>query len=97
MHSIRHIACAMFLGLLVTTFARAEDWPQWLGPKRDGIWRESGILDKFPTAGRAIAELDWNPRYGVTKIVSEAFEYMKLLPRSDFARLAEARQRLQSQ
>jgi len=29
----------------------ADDWPQWLGPKRDGIWRETGILDKFPAGG----------------------------------------------
>jgi len=29
----------------------ADDWPQWLGPKRDGVWRESGILDKFPEGG----------------------------------------------
>ncbi len=31
--------------------ARADDWPQWLGPQRDGVWRETGILDKFPKAG----------------------------------------------
>jgi outer membrane protein assembly factor BamB len=31
--------------------ARADDWPQWLGPKRDGVWRESGILEKFPKGG----------------------------------------------
>jgi outer membrane protein assembly factor BamB len=30
---------------------RADDWPQWLGPKRDGVWRESGILDQFPQGG----------------------------------------------
>src|SRR5262245_27085883 len=30
---------------------RADDWPQWLGPQRDGVWRESGILDKFPKDG----------------------------------------------
>jgi outer membrane protein assembly factor BamB len=29
----------------------AEDWPQWLGPNRDSIWRESGILDQFPANG----------------------------------------------
>ncbi len=31
--------------------ARADDWPQWLGPQRDSIWRENGILDKFPKGG----------------------------------------------
>src|SRR5262245_7791345 len=29
----------------------ADDWPQWQGPKRDGVWRESGLLEKFPQAG----------------------------------------------
>jgi outer membrane protein assembly factor BamB len=32
----------------------AEDWPQWLGPNRDSIWTESGILEKFPTNGPPI-------------------------------------------
>ncbi len=31
--------------------ARAEDWPQWLGPRRDGQWREQGVLGRFPAAG----------------------------------------------
>jgi outer membrane protein assembly factor BamB len=31
--------------------ARADDWPQWLGPMRDGVWRETGILEKFPDGG----------------------------------------------
>src|SRR5215212_5857898 len=31
--------------------AYADDWPQWLGPKRDGVWRETGLLDKFPKDG----------------------------------------------
>src|SRR6516162_8381201 len=31
--------------------ACADDWPQWLGPKRDGVWREAGILEKFPAKG----------------------------------------------
>ena len=29
----------------------ADDWPQWLGPQRDAIWRETGILEKFPLGG----------------------------------------------
>jgi outer membrane protein assembly factor BamB len=27
---------------------RADDWPQWRGPNRDGVWNETGLLDKFP-------------------------------------------------
>ena len=28
-----------------------QDWPQWLGPQRDGVWRESGLVTKFPSGG----------------------------------------------
>jgi outer membrane protein assembly factor BamB len=40
--------------LSVASTARADDWPQWLGPSRDGVWRETGILDKFPPGGPKI-------------------------------------------
>ncbi len=39
------------LVLLFTGVAHADDWPQWMGPKRDDIWRETGILEKFPADG----------------------------------------------
>jgi outer membrane protein assembly factor BamB len=43
---------ALFLALiLVGTNAHAEDWPQWLGPNRDSVWRETGVVDKFPPEG----------------------------------------------
>jgi outer membrane protein assembly factor BamB len=29
----------------------ADDWPQWMGPRRDGVWRESGIIERFDTNG----------------------------------------------
>jgi outer membrane protein assembly factor BamB len=31
--------------------AVADDWPQWLGPRRDGIWRETNIVQQLPTNG----------------------------------------------
>jgi outer membrane protein assembly factor BamB len=31
--------------------AAADDWPDWGGPQRDLVWREKGIVDKFPTTG----------------------------------------------
>ena len=39
--------------VLKITFAPifAEDWPEWRGKGRNGIWTESGILDKFPEKG----------------------------------------------
>lgn len=31
--------------------AIADDWPQWLGPERSSVWRETGIVHKFPEDG----------------------------------------------
>jgi outer membrane protein assembly factor BamB len=39
------------LVLVLGAAARADDWPQWLGPQRDGVWREAGILERFPRGG----------------------------------------------
>ncbi len=37
--------------LLVAPLLVAEDWPQWRGENRLGVWNESGILDRFPPDG----------------------------------------------
>src|SRR5689334_23179741 len=50
LHRILPVATLMLL-LVCQPFARADDWPQWLGPKRDGIWREQGIAEQFPKEG----------------------------------------------
>lgn len=42
------------LMLMSSTLARADDWPQWMGPQRDNIWRESGLIEKFPEGGPKI-------------------------------------------
>jgi len=38
----------------------ADDWPQWRGPMRDGVWRESGIVEQLP----AEAEYRWRTPIG---------------------------------
>ncbi len=40
----------LFLALTHSA-GRADDWPQWLGPQRDSVWRETGILERFPEGG----------------------------------------------
>ena len=41
----------LLLLLLANATLHAEDWPQWLGPQRDSVWRETGIVDTFPADG----------------------------------------------
>ena len=40
--------------ILATLSSRADDWPQWLGPQRDGVWRETGIIERFPQGGPVV-------------------------------------------
>lgn len=40
--------------LLTATLVSAADWPQWMGPNRDDVWAETGILEKFPARGPEI-------------------------------------------
>ena len=42
---LRTIVC---LTLLATSVVHADDWPQWMGPKRDNVWRETGLVDSLP-------------------------------------------------
>ena len=41
----------MFLVLALVPAAAADDWPQWMGPGRDSVWRESGIVERLPAEG----------------------------------------------
>ncbi|HEY2785972.1 MAG TPA: PQQ-binding-like beta-propeller repeat protein [Fimbriiglobus sp.] len=47
---IRTLAAALFLSA-VGSAVMADDWPQWMGPNRDDVWHETGILDTFPANG----------------------------------------------
>jgi outer membrane protein assembly factor BamB len=42
----------LFIALILCcSSGRADDWPQWRGPQRGGVWRESGIMAAIPAAG----------------------------------------------
>ena len=43
------IACllAATITIAFSPSALADDWPQWRGVNRDGVWRESGIVERF--------------------------------------------------
>ena len=56
MSSIKACFLRAFLisALFLSSSSFADDWPQWLGPRRDSVWRETGILEKFPANGPPI-------------------------------------------
>ena len=41
----------LFALLLAAPGLRADDWPQWMGPNGDGVYREQGVLTELPKAG----------------------------------------------
>ena len=56
------VSVILLTGLVLgTVTARGADWPQWLGPNRDSVWAETGIIDTFPAQGPPIR---WRAKIG---------------------------------
>ena len=41
------IMTALFFCVCTVTAVVADDWPQWRGPGRDGVWYEKGMVETF--------------------------------------------------
>jgi outer membrane protein assembly factor BamB len=53
---MKHFAwCLASLLALCAPLANALDWPQWQGPDRNGISRETGLLKEWPKGGPPLA------------------------------------------
>ncbi|TFH19360.1 MAG: dehydrogenase, partial [Myxococcales bacterium] len=57
----RAVSLVLLVLALVATTAHADDWPQWRGPTRDGVWRETGLRETLPE-GRI--DLRWRAPIG---------------------------------
>jgi outer membrane protein assembly factor BamB len=49
-HLSRSIWFALLIATVCTATAHADDWPQWRGPTRDGVWRETGVVERFKSS-----------------------------------------------
>ena len=61
-HRLIQFAVAISLAGVVSFPAYGADWPQWLGPERDSVWRESGVIDTIPDEGLPVlwrAPIGW--------------------------------------
>ena len=56
MRPIHSLPTALFIAIssALPAAARADDWPQWMGPRRDNVWREEGVVAAFPATGPAV-------------------------------------------
>ena len=50
-HAPSVLRCLVLFVSTIACSARADDYPQWMGPRRDGVWREQGVLESFPQGG----------------------------------------------
>lgn len=58
--SFQRMLLALLFGSCLMS-ARADEWPQWLGPQRDAVWRETGIVEKFSADGPTVR---WRTKIG---------------------------------
>src|SRR5688572_19133463 len=42
---------SLLILVLASTPMPASDWPQWMGPNRDDVWADTGVVDRFPPGG----------------------------------------------
>jgi outer membrane protein assembly factor BamB len=49
------IVASLIAAATTTGLAAPDDWPQWRGPRRDGVSTESGLLKQWPANGPPLA------------------------------------------
>lgn len=58
----KYLPAVLAVIAVLDTGARAEDWPQWRGPQRNGTSTETGWRDTWPAEGPPIA---WKAKVGL--------------------------------
>ena len=71
--------------VVIASCGFAQDWPQWRGPNRDGVWRESGILQKLDSP-----QLNIRWRRAISGVMSRTDRPVSAEMRSMKARVSSA-------
>jgi outer membrane protein assembly factor BamB len=53
--SIKTLISVAIVVLFLSSVVVAQDWPQWRGPNRDGVSKETGLLKQWPADGPPLA------------------------------------------
>jgi outer membrane protein assembly factor BamB len=71
------VGAAMVI-VMAASMARADDWPQWRGPNRDGHSKETGLLKEWPKDGpRLIWQVkDLGAGYSTPSVVADRLYVM---------------------
>jgi outer membrane protein assembly factor BamB len=77
---LRYLAALAFV-VLLTSASVAADWGQWLGPKRDAVWEEKGLVTKFPKDGpKVLWRQPIGPGYAGPAVVGKRLYIMDRVP-----------------
>lgn len=91
--------CCLIL-LLIPTVVHGADWPQWMGPNRDGIWLETGIVAELPKGGpKQLWREPIGSGYSGPAVVNGKLYVMDYQTKADFRKLSNpaSRPKIQGQ
>jgi outer membrane protein assembly factor BamB len=65
------------VAVLAVSVVPALDWPEWLGENRDGVWRETGLVARFPKGGpKVLWRVPVGPGYSGPAVVGDRLYVM---------------------
>src|SRR3954470_1157839 len=73
MTKTNRLPAALFVIITSASLATAADWPQWRGPNRDGISKETGLLQEWPADGPKLLweQADLGTGYSTPAVVGD--------------------------